>query len=117
MSKAKLIGAAIMGAIMVLDFSLVPSIAAEPSYCVLPAQVSVIKGITESSTAVRFEDAGKIYVGHYKRRPKKAQPTYTEKELELLACVIYCEAGSDSISDETRRMVGEVVLNRVADPR
>lgn len=43
-------------------------------------------------------------------------PVYTERELELLACVIYCEAGSDTISDETRRMVGEVVLNRVAHP-
>lgn len=39
---------------------------------------------------------------------------YTDEELELLACVIYCEAGSDSIANETRRMVGEVVLNRVA---
>ena len=115
--KAKLIGSAIMGAIMVLDYGLTPSIAAEPSYSVLPAQVSVIKGIVRSDTAVRFEDADSIYVGHYKHRPKKAQPTYTEKELELLACTIYCEAASDSISDETRRMVGEVVLNRVADPR
>jgi len=44
------------------------------------------------------------------------EPSYTERDLELLACVIYCEAGSDSISDETRRMVGEVVLNRVAHP-
>lgn len=45
------------------------------------------------------------------------EPLYTEQELELLAIVIYCEAGSDSISDDTRRMVGEVVLNRVADER
>ena len=109
--RAKLIGSAIMGAIMVLDYGLTPSIAAETTYSVLPARVSVIKGIVDSSTAVRFEDAGRIYVGHYKRRPKKAQPSYTEKELELLACTIYCEAGSDNISDDTRRMVGEVVLN------
>lgn len=38
-------------------------------------------------------------------------------DLEYLACVIYCEAGSDSISDDTRRMVGDVVLNRVNDSR
>ena len=38
-------------------------------------------------------------------------------ELELLACVIYQEAGSDNIADETRYMVGDVVLNRVADTR
>ena len=41
----------------------------------------------------------------------------SSRELELLTCVIYCEAGSDAISDETRRMVGDVVLNRVNDSR
>lgn len=49
-----------------------------------------------------------------KERP---EPLYTEDDLRLLAITIYCEAGSDSISDETRRMVGEVVLNRMADNR
>lgn len=38
-------------------------------------------------------------------------------ELEMLACVIYVEAGGDACSDETRMMVGNVVLNRVADER
>lgn len=38
-------------------------------------------------------------------------------DLELLALVIYQEAGGDACSDETRQMVGEVVLNRVADKR
>ena len=42
------------------------------------------------------------------------EPIYTERDLELLAITIYCEAGSDTITNETRRMVGEVVLNRVA---
>lgn len=40
-----------------------------------------------------------------------------EYAVELLACAIYCEAGADSISDDTRRMVGDVILNRVEDPR
>ena len=43
--------------------------------------------------------------------------TYTDEELEMLALVIYQEAGSDVISDETRIMVGNVALNRVSDPR
>lgn len=34
--------------------------------------------------------------------------------LELLAMVIYQEAGGDACSDETRIMVGNVVMNRVA---
>lgn len=42
---------------------------------------------------------------------------YTETELELLALVIYQEAGGDACSDDTRLMVGTVVLNRVADKR
>lgn len=45
------------------------------------------------------------------------EPTYTEEELELLALVIYQEAGGDACSDETRLMVGNVVMNRVADER
>ena len=45
-----------------------------------------------------------------------AQPVDAE-DLELLACVIYQEAGSDAISDWTRLAVGNVVLNRVADER
>lgn len=43
--------------------------------------------------------------------------TYTEEELDALALVIYQEAGSDICSDETRMMVGNVVLNRVSDDR
>lgn len=47
----------------------------------------------------------------------EAAKSYTDAELEMLACVIYQEAGGDEATDETRRMVGEVVLNRVNDPR
>ena len=43
-----------------------------------------------------------------------AEPVYTDSELDLLALVIYQEAGGDACTDSTRRMVGEVVLNRVA---
>lgn len=37
--------------------------------------------------------------------------------VELLACVIYQEAGSDWICDDCRYRVADVVLNRVADSR
>lgn len=37
--------------------------------------------------------------------------------VELLACVIYQEAGSDNICDDCRYRVADVVLNRVADSR
>lgn len=39
------------------------------------------------------------------------------EDLEMLACVIYQEAGGDECSDECRIDVGDVVLNRVADSR
>lgn len=42
--------------------------------------------------------------------------SYTEDELEMLALVIYQEAGGDACSDSTRRMVAEVALNRVDHP-
>lgn len=42
---------------------------------------------------------------------------YTDDDVYCLAAVIYQEAGSDSCSDETRYMVADVVLNRVADNR
>ncbi len=44
-------------------------------------------------------------------------PEPDPEEVELLAIAIYCEAGADSLSDGTRRMVGDVILNRVADGR
>lgn len=40
-----------------------------------------------------------------------------EHDVELLACVIYQEAGSDTCCDMCRRRVADVVLNRVKDPR
>ena len=45
------------------------------------------------------------------------EPSYTPQELEMLALVIYQEAGADWCSDDTRLMVGTVVMNRIADPR
>lgn len=39
--------------------------------------------------------------------------TYTDEELNLLAHIIYAEAGSSWIPDQVQRMVGSVVLNRV----
>jgi hypothetical protein len=38
-------------------------------------------------------------------------------DIELLACVIYQEAGSDKCCDDCRRRVADVVLNRVASER
>lgn len=49
--------------------------------------------------------------------PAEPAETGVGGDLDLLALVIYQEAGGDMCSDETRQMVGEVALNRVADKR
>ena len=43
--------------------------------------------------------------------------TGTTTELDMLACVIYQEAGGNGSCDTCRRRVADVVLNRVADSR
>ncbi len=49
--------------------------------------------------------------------PTEEPASYTDAELEMLALVIYQEAGGDACSDDTRLKVGTVVMNRVADSR
>lgn len=49
--------------------------------------------------------------------PEKPEVYIDPNELDLLACVIYREAGGDASCDDCRRMVADVVLNRVNDPR
>ena len=43
-------------------------------------------------------------------------PAYTDEEVEILALIIYQEVGADYCSDDTRRKVGSVFLNRVNSP-
>ena len=50
-------------------------------------------------------------------RHTEAQVPVNEHDVELLACVIYQEAGGDTCCDMCRRRVADVVLNRVKDPR
>lgn len=45
------------------------------------------------------------------------ESTYTQDELFCMAAAIYNEAGGDACSDETRFLVGYVILNRVNDSR
>lgn len=40
-----------------------------------------------------------------------------KEEVEMLACVIYQEAGGDMHCDDCRRRVADVVLNRIEDDR
>ena len=48
-----------------------------------------------------------------KAEPKPAGYEVDQHDLEMLACVIYKEAGGDNCCDDCRRRVADVVLNRV----
>lgn len=45
------------------------------------------------------------------------RPVVNQEDLEMLAIVIYQEAGGNECCDDCRRRVADVVLNRVNDPR
>ena len=50
--------------------------------------------------------------------PPEPEPTKPDPDMvEMLACGIYNEAGGDACSDKCRKYVGDVMLNRVDDPR
>jgi len=78
-----------------------------------PVPVNYIenKAIIEAETAEYKEN-------HFRDATKMIEDEpINEADVEMLACVIYQEAGADYIADNTRYMVGDVVLNRVNDPR
>ena len=91
--------------------------------------VTVIPGVSKPVEVVEEEvKPGEVEpIPHLERREDSVTSVntfalgvydvYGEDALELLAITIFCEAGGDEASDETRRMVGEVVLNRVASER
>lgn len=49
--------------------------------------------------------------------PATEETAVNDHDVELLACVIYQEAGGNNYCDDCRRRVADVVLNRVADSR
>ena len=73
----------------------------------------------EATPTVLQEDSGvreavaDLVIDHH----TEANVPVNEHDVELLACVIYQEAGGDTCCDMCRRRVADVVLNRVKDPR
>lgn len=98
--------------------------AAEPEVIVREVPVQSIRYIPVPCEPVAEEAAAEPeltaaveVLGASEEELPLAKPGEQKGDLELLALVIYQEAGGDMCSDETRQMVGEVVLNRVADKR
>lgn len=100
---------------------------AEPTAEVAPTEESIVEvttevAVTEETQAATEETEAVTEVTEEETEEATEETTeavvaYSEKDLEYLAIVIYQEAGGDDFSDETRLMVGTVVMNRVADPR
>lgn len=84
--------------------------------CEEPVAVSVLVVEAKQPTYI-IEDKLHEYLLDMPVIPVKEAKAYTEAELEAVALVIYQEAGGDACTDETRIMVGNVVMNRVADSR
>lgn len=68
--------------------------------------------VLQEDSAVR-ESVADLVIDHH----TEANVPVNEHDVELLACVIYQEAGGDTCCDMCRRRVADVVLNRVKDPR
>lgn len=74
----------------------------------------VFKHIEENYTADIFLDGNlKDFTEPVIGEPEIEYMPYTEEELDLLARLIFSEAGSDWCSDKMQQYVGSVVLNRV----
>ena len=87
-----------------------------PAPCEDPVAVSVLVVEAKQPTYI-IEDQLHEYLLEVPVFEKETAKAYTEAELEAMALVIYQEAGGDACTDETRIMVGNVVMNRVADSR
>lgn len=66
----------------------------------------------------QFIGAVPVIIGEAENAVNQAEAApYSEDELEIFACAIYQEAGGNACSDLCRMYVGDVMLNRVNDPR
>lgn len=87
----------------------------EPTIDIIPEATEVIPEPTETTPEPV----------HIETVPEPTSAPVTEEkeeaagmsELEMLACVIYQEAGGNGSCDNCRRYVADIVLNRVNDPR
>lgn len=75
-------------------------------------EVTVVKEV-----AVVEEEMKTIDISSRELHTAAPRPVVNQEDKELLARVIYQEAGGNECCDDCRRRVADVVLNRVNDPR
>lgn len=82
-----------------------------------PEMVPVVEPEVPIVQPIVYHEIEIIYVEPVKVEAVEQEPAYSKEELEMLACVIYQEVGSDACCDECRYRVADIVLNRVEDER
>lgn len=96
----------------------VPADTSSPALTTQPEATEVIESTPTVTDAVVEETQPTVNnpVNDVNNSVEATEPSYTEEELEILAIIVYQEAGGDAYSDDTRRKVGSVFLNRVKSP-
>ena len=79
--------------------------------CVYAEETRPVPAVYETNTAYHYE----IPAAGVEDFPVEIQEEDYEADLQLLACLIEAEAGNQDLTG--KRLVADVVLNRVADPR
>lgn len=88
-----------------------------PDVVIIPEVEEVIHNEHIFDDAVELKTKNELEQVYIPEEKAPTKPVINPDELEMLACVIYQEAGGDRQCDECRRRVADVVLNRVNDPR
>ena len=77
------------------------------------ADMAAVESKTETKTVI-VQVRPIVYVLSPKEQEQEIKVADYEAEIDLLAHLIYAEAGSDWCSDKMQQNVGSVVLNRIA---
>ena len=89
-------------------------VAHEPVENIVEPVENPVENISETPENIVETETVEKPLAHDVSLPDK---TYTDEELEILALIVYQEAGGNRVSDDTRRLVAQVFLNRVNDSR
>lgn len=89
--------------------ALKPRLPVEPIEFEIEEKIDRFKELVEPEVEVIEEEVVE--------EPVEPEIVIDPEDLEMLACVIYQEAGSDACCDDCRRRVADVVLNRVESDR
>ena len=102
----------VIGAVLIVTNTIVT----KSIYCQKECDCKPVEKTQEFATSVEIESSGAPQQ-YTESSDNVVEEPYTQEELDLLARVIYAEAGSDWISDEHQLAVGSIVLNRINDDR